>query len=221
MTTWQTLDLPRPQFTADDFPDAREIAVGQGRFVLFEGEGHQGHCYLITEGQLDVRLVTSSGHETLLYRLGPGELVGELGMFGQRVRTASILAITPCRLLQISPACFKRRFSSDDFRLRIMSLFLSRYQRSHDVICRLGQPTIAAKLCRYLLSLPQWQQISGPHIIVQLGSHSELARMLSCQRETVTRAFKALQQFGILESMENRTYRVHRQAAQMFMDDEA
>ncbi|MDX8407586.1 MAG: Crp/Fnr family transcriptional regulator [Mariprofundaceae bacterium] len=213
--------LPSASFSADDFPGAREISARRGRFVLFEGEQHKGHCYLILEGNLDVRLVTSSGHETMLYRLGPGDLVGELGMFGQAARTASILAIKPCRLLQITPQQFSSRFADEDFKLRMMSLFLTRYLRSHDVICRLGQPTIAAKLCRYLLSLPEWKEHQGSSLNVSLGSHSELAQMLSCQRETVTRAFKVLQQLNILENLENRNYRIDRTAAQLFMDDEA
>jgi len=215
------LKLPSPLFSAEDFPGAHEVRAQRGRFVLFEGEQHQGQCYLILEGNLDVRLVTSSGHETLLYRLGPGDLVGELGMFGQQSRTASILAVNACRLLQVTPAIFKQRFEDKDFNLRIMSLFFSRYLRSHEVICRLGQPTIAAKLCRYLLSLPDWKGCTDSHLTIQLGSHSELSNMLSCQRETVTRAFKVLQQFGILENLENRIYHIDRASAQLFMDDEA
>lgn len=217
-----TIALPEPAFTAEDFPGAHEVTASKGRFVLFEGEAHQGHCYLILEGNLDVRLVTSNGHETLLYRLGPGDLVGELGMFGQRARTASIYAVSACRLLQITPAQFQQRFADEDFRLRLMALFLNRYLRSHEVICRLGQPTIAAKLCRYLLGLPEWKEHTGSDsIVARLGSHAEIAQRLSCQRETVTRAFKTLQRFNIIEPLENREYRIHREAARLFMDDEA
>ncbi len=210
--------LPEPKFSAEDFPGCPEIEVPKGRFVLFEGEEHAGTCYLVLEGKLDVRLVTPGGHETLLYELGPGDLVGEIGAFGRPSRTASILARTPSRLLRIAPERFHERMRDPGFHRRITALFLDRYLRSHEVVCRLSQPTIAAKLCRYLLSLPEWKDAERA-LTLRLPSHSELAHMLSCQRETVTRAMRQLATLGVVRANEDRTHTINRERAQAFLEE--
>ncbi len=216
----QTIQLPPPSFTAEDFPGAVEIRVPRGRFILFEDEEHAGHCYLILQGEIDVRLISGSGHETLLYTLGEGDIVGELGLFGCKHRTASILTRTPCRLLKIAPHHFERGMDDPGFMKRLASLFLRRYQDSHEVIRRLGQPTIPMKLCRYLLSLPAWESGGEARIRVKLPSHNELGHMLSCQRESVTRAFRILTELGVLTPADNREYWIDRNKANAYMRGE-
>ncbi len=216
----QTIQLPPPRFSAEDFPGASEIRVPRGRFILFEDEEHAGHCYLILDGEIDVRLISGSGHETLLYTLGTGDIVGELGLFGCKHRTASILTRTPCRLLKIASRHFEQRMDDAGFMTRLASLFLNRYLDSHEVIRRLGQPTIPMKLCRYLLSLPEWEQQSDARICLRLPSHNELGHMLSCQRESVTRAFKILTDLGVITPADNRMYDIDRTKADAYMRGE-
>lgn len=60
-------------------------------------EGMPGDtCYLVLDGEVSVR---RTGDE--IRRVGPGVLVGELAIIDDKPRSASCVALTPLRLLQI------------------------------------------------------------------------------------------------------------------------
>jgi len=214
------IELPEPKFSETDFPGASTVKIAKGAPFMFEGSEHVNDCYLILSGSMSVKLISSSGHETLLYHLSEGDLVGELASFGMHARTATVMAQTDCRLLRISIKSFSERMKDVDFQSRISAHFLKRYMGSHEVICRLGQPTVAMSLCRHLLSLPGWKSCEDVVMQVQLPSHMELSHMLSCQRESVTRAAKKLQKYGILVPMSDKYYTVNREIAEVYMNDE-
>jgi|UPI00036392EF CRP-like cAMP-binding protein len=210
--------MPEPLFSADEFPGGERIHLHKGEFVLFEREQGAGNCFLVVDGSLDVRLMMAGGNETLLYRLKAGELVGELSLFLEQ-RTASIVAAEDSHLLLIRPAAFWHCFEDEAFRLRISSLFLSRYLRSHDVICRLSQPSVAMRICRYLLSLPEWKNCEGNFLTTDLPGREDMAHLLSCQRETVSRAFRKLLLMGLLEQKSRQQYTLDKQKLALFLDD--
>ncbi|MDQ6966267.1 MAG: Crp/Fnr family transcriptional regulator, partial [Mariprofundaceae bacterium] len=170
MSSSDPFNLPPPYFTAADFSagTTSKMRLEKGAVLLFEGEGHQSDCYLILEGRLDIRLVTASGHETLLYKLQPGELVGELSLFGKVARTATVTAASPACLLRIDASGFAAAMQDEDFNRRLMHHFVERYVRSHAVIQRLGQPKVSHKIARYLQSLDAWGDGSVEKISVPL-----------------------------------------------------
>ncbi|MDQ6979697.1 MAG: Crp/Fnr family transcriptional regulator [Mariprofundaceae bacterium] len=210
--------MPDPLFSTDEFPGSERIRMRKGEFVLFEREQGTGNCFLVVEGLLDVRLMMAGGNETLLYRLKPGELVGELSLFLEQ-RTASIVAAEDSYLQIIRPAAFWQCFEDESFRLRMSSLFLSRYLRSHDVICRLSQPSVAMRICRYLLSLPEWKDCPGNLLTTNLPGREDMAHLLSCQRETVSRAFRKLLLIGLIEQSSRQEYTLDKQKLALFLDD--
>jgi len=232
MNSTPLINLPSPLFSRDDFDSSngssnqkinqkanqKELALDKGAVLLFEDAKHHADCYLILEGRVDIRLVTASGHETLLYHLQPGELVGELSLFGKVTRTATVNAASPVRLLRIEAQCFEKAMQDDDFRQRLMHHFLERYVRSHDVIRRLGQPKVIHKIVRYLLSLEAWENANEATLISHLPSHAELAMKLSCQRETVTRSMQELVNQGVIEMHKNGKVILQEDSLRDFLD---
>ena len=220
MSSLKPFDLPPPYFTLGDFDSAQtsQMRLEKGAVLLFEGEGHKSDCYLILEGRLDIRLVTASGHETLLYKLQPGELVGELSLFGKVTRTATVTAVSPVCLLRIDASAFAQAMHNEDFNRRLMHHFVERYVRSHEVIQRLGQPKVSHKIARYLLSLEAWGDAPQNQISVPLVGHAELAMKLSCQRETVTRSMRDLTDQGVIETQANGRTIIYRDRLRQFLD---
>jgi CRP/FNR family transcriptional regulator, cyclic AMP receptor protein len=65
-------------------------------------EGMPGDsCYVVLDGEVSVR---QSGEEVA--HLGSGSLVGEISLIEQRPRTATCVALTPLRLLEIEASEF-------------------------------------------------------------------------------------------------------------------
>ena len=191
------------KFTVNDFQNTKELHLSKGDVFLYEGDAGKKSCYLILNGNVDVRLISGSGHETLLYHLGEGCLVGELAMFGKKVRTATVVATTPVHLVEIEADEFKKNMGNLAFVEKLAAHFLNRYLKTHDVVCRLSQPNIGMKLCHYFKTLAEQtgKLEEGSHVAIHLPSHASMGKLLSCQRESVTRELKKLTQADILKQV--------------------
>lgn len=75
---------------------AAEAEFPAGRFIVQQGQTGSG-LYLVIEGK--VRVMRGS---ELLAELGPGELIGEIAVFDQQPRMASVVAEEPTRCLGIA-----------------------------------------------------------------------------------------------------------------------
>lgn len=67
--------------------------------LVREGEESQS-MYLVQDGELLVTKMNDTG-ETILGVIRAGELVGELSYLDQKPRSATVTAITDCKLIQI------------------------------------------------------------------------------------------------------------------------
>ena len=76
-----------------------EVALAAGEVLIEEG-GSTGHLWVLVEGDLVVR----KGGEDFVTIDAPGACVGELAVLLGRPHTASVVAVTPCRLRVIEDA---------------------------------------------------------------------------------------------------------------------
>jgi CRP/FNR family transcriptional regulator len=76
-------------------------------------QGDKGDCfYVIQEGQVEVINETERG-EVLLALRGKGEFFGEMAIFEQQVRSATVRALGEARVLTIDKKNFLRRIHED------------------------------------------------------------------------------------------------------------
>ena len=70
-----------------------------GEVIVRQGEA--GNCmYVIQEGTVEV-VAVSNGQETFLRELGPNDFFGEMALFEQATRTATIRSKGPSRVLTV------------------------------------------------------------------------------------------------------------------------
>ena len=73
--------------------------------VIFR-QGDKGNCmFVIQDGEVEA-VVESDGRELRLRKMGPNEFFGEMALFEQEVRTATIRAVKPSRILSIDKKNF-------------------------------------------------------------------------------------------------------------------
>ena len=98
-----------------------------GDIIMRQGEIGE-NAYLIEEGQVEI-FVTSNGQEQVLGRRSTGAIVGEMAIVDNKVRTASVRAVTPSTLLAISREDFGRRLAhADPVMKMVMQVILARYR---------------------------------------------------------------------------------------------
>ena len=91
-----------PVTAIDDLAQAvRVLHVKPNQVLIRQGEIHHS-LYLIDEGQLRVSIRSQGGSELNLSVIGPGDIVGETAFIAKRPRTATVRALTACRLFEFA-----------------------------------------------------------------------------------------------------------------------
>jgi CRP-like cAMP-binding protein len=76
-------------------------------------QGEVGDCmFVIQEGEVEI-VLEKDGHQTVLNRVGAGELIGEMAIFLHEVRSATVRASGRARALTIDKKNFLRRINED------------------------------------------------------------------------------------------------------------
>jgi CRP-like cAMP-binding protein len=84
---------------------------GDGEVVFRQGE--VGEClYVVQDGSVEI-VDERGGGETVLRVAGPGELIGEMAIFEREVRSATVRARGPVRILTVDKRNFLKRINED------------------------------------------------------------------------------------------------------------
>jgi CRP-like cAMP-binding protein len=107
-----------------------------GEVIIYQGE--VGNCmYIIQEGQVEV-FVEKEGQEIQLELLGEGEIVGEMAIFENEVRSATVRASGQARLLTVDKRNFLRRVHEDpSLAYRIVQSMSHRIREMNKEVARL------------------------------------------------------------------------------------
>jgi len=110
MRAWNKLSflgrLPEPA-QAKLLKLGKTTIVEQGEHLVRQGETSKT-AYLLLSGRVSVTMITENGSVSLLGIRYPGDLVGEMAMMDEGVRTATVTARDRCTVLSFPPEIFMR-----------------------------------------------------------------------------------------------------------------
>ena len=102
----------------DDYFGRRELEAGE--VVFLEGQ-EIDKSYVVLQGHVDIIIRNPEGTEIAVDQLGPGELFGEIALLQKnRKRTATVIAVDNCTLLEIDRKVFDARLAKADPLLRFV-----------------------------------------------------------------------------------------------------
>lgn len=106
-----------------------------GEIVVRQGE--IGDCmYVIQDGFVEV-VIDSNGQQVQLNVLGKDEFFGEMAIFEHEVRTATVRALGPARILTIDHKNFLQRVHEDpSLAYRVMEAMSNRISRLTKTVSR-------------------------------------------------------------------------------------
>lgn len=115
--------------------------------ILFE-HGDEGSCaYIVESGVIEI-LRSTDGLERVVARLGPGEIFGEMALFGEHTRSAGARAAEATVLTRLTHDYISERVQSADPMLRHMLRTLTR--RSRELLEGRSRPATAEDADRSL-----------------------------------------------------------------------
>lgn len=83
------------------------VTATEGDVILAEGDASRAF-FVVESGELEVRKRGDSGQSRALARLGPRDMFGFMSFVDGRPRSASVVAVRPCRLHRIEPQALTR-----------------------------------------------------------------------------------------------------------------
>jgi cytochrome P450/CRP-like cAMP-binding protein len=101
----------------DAIDGSPEIELEPGQLLFREGDEAE-RLYFIIDGQLRITRAGPDNEPTEVATVGPGEVVGEIGVLYQRPRNATIHALTRARLLSVDGDLFLQAMAESDLTAR-------------------------------------------------------------------------------------------------------
>ncbi|GIX37078.1 MAG: hypothetical protein KatS3mg127_0317 [Silanimonas sp.] len=107
--------------------DGATLQLATGEALFREGDPPTT-AFILEEGQIEIR-ATQRGRQVVLAVLGPGSIVGEMAVIDEAPRTATALALAPCRLRVLERSQIAERLAQADPILRaLLQGTLQRYR---------------------------------------------------------------------------------------------
>ena len=157
--------------------------------------------FVIVRGQVKVFVDSEHGREVVLTHLKAGDFFGEMALFDNEARSASVSALVASELAILRRKDFLE-VMADDFTIarRILSTLSGRLRRANDMIESLVLLDVGGRLAGYLLRLAQESGTLGEDgwYFVSRPTHQVIANSIGASRETVTRLLRQFTERGLI-----------------------
>ncbi len=178
--------------------ESRRCLFRPGDLIFHQGEPGST-CHIIARGRVRVFVLGTDGRELSVRILGPGEIIGEMALFDDQPRSASVEALEETRTLQLHRdiliRCLKEQPALALGLLRALSARLRHVTTEAEELASLP---VADRLMRRLERLAEWAgtPVPGGVRITLPMTQEELATLVGTSRESVNRALVRLRHQG-------------------------
>jgi CRP-like cAMP-binding protein len=185
--------------------------------VFYADEAGDVFC-LIREGQVKVTMISPEGKEIILSLLGPGDFFGEMSLFDDEPRSATVVATEQLDLVTIWRNDFLQ-ILADNFSIskKVLAEMSSRLRSASSRIESLATMDVYGRLARFFLDLAkeQGKVLDNGYVAVTRPTHQAIANMIGTSRETVSRLIHDLMRQNLLLS-EGKTIYLRKTALDQF-----
>lgn len=109
-------------------PNSIQKTFKPGDIIMAQGDKGDS-AYIIEEGKVEILIEGPGGHKQNVGTRGPGTMIGEMAIVDNAPRTATVVALEECKLLQITQEDFSQRLTATDPVLRMTTqVILTRYR---------------------------------------------------------------------------------------------
>ena len=174
--------------------EARACEYEAGEIIFHEGDpGYT--CHIIVKGKVRIYVIGEDGRELSVSILGPGEIVGEMALFEDLPRSASVEAIEPATTLELHQNVLLHGLERSPTLARSLLRALSeRLRHMTEEAEGLATLTVSDRLIARLRRLAEWSGrpvTDGVRITLPM-TQQELAALVGTSRESVNRALATL-----------------------------
>jgi CRP/FNR family transcriptional regulator, cyclic AMP receptor protein len=181
-----------------------------GTVILREGDPGDT-CYVLERGEARVTRQHADGRTITLTNVGPGEIFGELAMFGGEVRSATVEAVDDVRAVAILAGDLKRLLNDHpEIAVKLLSALGEKLREANARIARQSFQKVSSRVAGVLAELVETgsrratRAPGEPAEVVVRSTQADLAQLAGTSREAASRFLATLQRAGVLTTRRGR-----------------
>jgi CRP/FNR family cyclic AMP-dependent transcriptional regulator len=193
-STLHTADLER----ISELAVPREFEPGQ---VVFREGDSSDTCYIVRSGRARAVREHSDGRTITLATFGPGDIFGELAMFEDERRSATVEAIEPTAAVAVLGPDMRRLMNEHPgIATRLVIALGRRLRESNERLSRQSFQTVQSRVAVVLHDLVQQQIAAGhdPTEVLLTTTQADLAQLAGSSRESASRFLAVLERAGVI-----------------------
>jgi CRP/FNR family transcriptional regulator len=195
-----------------------EVAVPRryepGQVVFREGD-HSDTCYVVRIGHARAIRQHVDGRSITLANFGPGEIFGELAMFDDESRSATIEAMEELECIAILGRDMRRLLREHpEIAVKLIGSLVRRLRATNERLASRSFQTVQSRVASVLSRLVADAQGegAGEADVLITATQADLAKLAGSSRESASRFLAVLERAGVIEQGRGRLV-VHDPAA--------
>jgi CRP-like cAMP-binding protein len=208
-TTEETILLLHqvPAFSALGAEDLLQVAdvivprtFGAGEVVFRENDPGDT-CYVVRVGHFRAVREHSDGRSITLATFGPGDIFGELAMFDEERRSATIEALEVTEAAAILAADMRRLLRAHpDIAVKLLRALSHRLRETNERLARQSFQTVQSRVASVLAELVAAARAegAGESDVLITATQADLAQLAGSSRESASRFLAVLERAGII-----------------------
>jgi CRP/FNR family transcriptional regulator len=198
-----------------DLEQIAQLAVPRsfeaGEVVFREGDASDT-CYIVRAGRARATHEHADGRAITLATFGPGDIFGELAMFEDELRSATVEAIAPTAVVGVlGPDMRALMRDHCEIATRLVIALGRRLREANERLSRQSFQTVQSRVAMALSELVAQAGGESEEVLVT-ATQADLAQMAGSSRESASRFLAVLERAGVISQGRGRLV-VHDPAA--------
>jgi CRP/FNR family transcriptional regulator len=189
---------------SDELARVAEVAVPRqfvaGEVVFREGD-ESSTCYIVRNGRARAVREHPDGRSITLANFGPGDIFGELAMFDDERRSATIETLEDTEAIAILGGDMRRLLSEHaEIAVKLLAALGRRLRETNERLARQSFQTVQSRVASVLMQLVAGARSEGAEEgdVLITSTQASLAQLAGSSRESASRFLAVLERAGII-----------------------
>jgi CRP-like cAMP-binding protein len=188
----------------EDLVRVADVAVPRsfrGGEVVFREGDDSDTCYIVRSGHARAVREHGDGRQITLATFGPGDFFGELAMFDDERRSATVEATDDLEVLGILGGDMRRMLRQHpDMAVKLVISLGRRLRAANERLARQSFQTVQSRVAAVLAQLVEQARAEGApdRDIAVVATQADLAKLAGSSRESASRFLAVLERAGVI-----------------------
>jgi CRP/FNR family transcriptional regulator len=188
----------------EDLVRVTDVAVPRsfrGGEVVFRENDDSDTCYVVRSGHARAVREHADGRQITLATFGPGDIFGELAMFDDERRSATVEAVDALEVLGIPGVDMRALLTRHpEIAVKLVIALGRRLRAANERLARQSFQTVQSRVAAVLAQLVEQARAegAGERDVLLTATQTELAQLAGSSRESASRFLAVLERAGVI-----------------------